>query len=144
MASGPSWPARLLDALTMQEARVILIAGVPRAGKTTLAEWVSLKTGFCVRHTDDMADREWSEASLVASTWLDAPGSSIIEGTAVPRALRKWLARSSGRPCDIVVWCGKPNVALSTGQLTMAKGCLTVWCEVLPELQRRGVRIEQF
>lgn len=125
------------------DARVILIAGVPRAGKTTLADWVSLKTGFSVRHTDDLANLEWSDASLMASTWLDANGSFIVEGVAVPRALRKWLARATGKPADIVLWLDAPHVALSPGQARMAAGCRTVWNEILPEIERRGVRVDR-
>jgi hypothetical protein len=34
-----------------------------------------------------------------------------------------------------------PYVALSPGQLTMAKGVATVWKEILPELEKRGVRV---
>ncbi len=116
----------------------LCIAGVPRAGKTTLAG-----QGPHVRHTDDVKGEDWSEASEAVSHWLDEPGPYTIEGVAVPRALRKWLARNpTGKPCDVVVWMGTPLMDLSPGQATMGKGALTVMSEILPELHKRGVHFE--
>lgn len=121
---------------------MILITGVPRAGKTTLAATMAADSDLPVRHTDDLLKLEWSEASLTASAWLDeAP--AIIEGVAVPRAVRKWLARSLGKPADVVFWMGKPRVPLNPGQARMAAGCLTVFRQIIPELLNRGVRIEE-
>ena len=66
----------------------------------------------------------------------------MVEGVAVPRAIRKWLARNpEGKPVDRVVWLGSPRLELSKGQTTMAKGCNTVWQQILPELRARGVEI---
>ncbi len=121
----------------------ILIAGVPRAGKTTLADWLSAGTGLHVRRTDDLIGLGWSESSLMASTWIDLPGDSIIEGVAVPRALRKWLARPSDTLIECVLWLDRPYAELTQGQSTMAKGCRTVWREIEPELVARGVRVER-
>jgi hypothetical protein len=39
------------------------------------------------------------------------------------------------------MWLNSAFVPLSPGQSTMAKGCLTVWNEVLPQLARRGVAL---
>jgi len=126
----------------------LLIAGVPRSGKTTLAalradEASRAGAPLEVRHTDDLIGRfDWSGASAEVATWFGRSGDWIVEGVAVGRALRKWFAARQDAPCDVVVWMPRPRFALSSGQLTMAKGCLTVWAEVEPELRRRGVAIE--
>jgi adenylate kinase family enzyme len=125
----------------------LLIAGVPRAGKTTLAKTIvrTLPCSLIVmgpRSTDDLIALGWSAASERVATWFDAPGPWCIEGVAIPRALRKWFAtHSAGRPCDEIRWLGTPRVPLTSGQAAMAKACETVWDEVRPELERRGVRI---
>lgn len=116
----------------------VAIAGVPRAGKTTLA---ARFPGLSL-HTDNLIDLGWSEASEAAAVWFDERDPFVIEGVAVPRALRKWLAaHPEGKPCDRLFWLERPLQELSPGQARMAKGCLTVWHEVRPELERRGVEI---
>lgn len=125
----------------------ILIAGWPKAGKTTLAQRMSeeAEAGFVVRHTDDLiSTHDWSAASLEVSTWMDAPGPWIIEGVSVPRALRKWLERSPGKPADIVYWSSLARVPLTPAQAAMGKGCTTVWDAVRDELVQRGVTIRTF
>lgn len=119
----------------------IVIAGVPRAGKTTLAA-----TMANVRHTDDLIGKlDWSAASLEVSRWLDEPPPWVIEGVAVGRALRKWLSFNPvGKPCDVAWWFGAPRVPLEPGQATMAKGCVSVWAEIEPALRARGVEIRRY
>ena len=116
----------------------IAIAGGPRTGKTTLA-----KTFPEALHTDDLMGMGWSQASeYVASHWLTRQGPLVVEGVAVPRALRKWLvANQRGKPVDVVVWMAKPFVALTAGQVSMAKGCETVMAGLRGELAMRGVRL---
>lgn len=115
----------------------IAIAGGPRCGKTTLAA----KLGEA-RHTDDVMSLGWSDASAAVAGWFDAAGPWIIEGVAVPRALRKWLAsHPDGKPADIVYWLGEPFVLPTKGQTTMGRGCSRVWGEIVAELKRRGVEI---
>ena len=71
----------------------VVIAGGPRTGKTTHANKLGAESGARVRHTDDLIGRlEWSAASQEVSQWFDEPGPWIVEGVAVPRAVRKWLA----------------------------------------------------
>lgn len=120
----------------------VAIAGVPKAGKTTLAEQLD---GLKLATDALIHDHDWSGASQAASEWLDLRCADLVlEGVAVPRALRKWLARNSeGKPVDRVVWLGSPREELTPGQATMAKGCATVWREILPELKARGVEIEE-
>lgn len=116
----------------------VAIAGVPRAGKTTLAE--EMGGG---RSTDDLIGLGWSEASLEASGWFDLPGPWVVEGMAVPRALRKWLAAyPTGTPCDRLIWLGRPHAEQSPGQAAMGKGAATVMHEIVGELRARGVAVE--
>lgn len=115
----------------------LLIAGVPGSGKTTLA-------GEGAIHTDDYIELGWSEASLAVSCLFDAIGPWVIEGVTVPRALRKWLVQhEDGKPCDKVIFLNEPWEELSKGQASMAKGCRTVWLQVVGELRERGVEIEE-
>lgn len=118
------------------------IAGVPRAGKTTLADTQAADYNGVVLHTDDTIPLGWSEASAEVATWFDRPGPWIIEGVAVPRALRKWLAANpEGKPCDHVLFLGTAREDLTGGQRTMAKGVITVFREIEAELAARGVSV---
>jgi hypothetical protein len=125
----------------------ILIAGGPRTGKTRLSNDIkSLHSDFSVYHTDDLIDKlDWSAASLEVSLWLDIKQPPwVIEGVSVPRALRKWFAKRqelSSKPCDVIFWLDKPYVELTPGQITMAKGCVKVWREIIGDLHKRGVKI---
>lgn len=116
----------------------ILIAGGPRTGKTTLANSLGI-----ARHTDDLIGTfDWSAASAEVATWIGADGPWIIEGVAVSRALRKWLvSHPEGKPCDRIHHLTMAHETLTPGQLTMTKGCATVWREVRESLAARGVEI---
>ena len=123
----------------------VAIAGVPRSGKTTLARTIAKEWKVAIWQTDSLIGLGWSEASEAASLWFDDPGVRIIEGVAIPRALRKWLKRNpEGKPVDKIIYLSKPHVALSKGQRRMAKGCMTVWLEIVPELRRRGIEIQEY
>lgn len=126
----------------------VAIAGMPRAGKTTLAEKLCDESEFPVRlrSTDILKNSglEWSEESLEASKWFDVPGDLIVEGMVVPRALRKWLANNStGRPVDKVIWLSTSYIPISTGSTSMGKGALTVLVKIIPELVERGVELDR-
>jgi energy-coupling factor transporter ATP-binding protein EcfA2 len=125
-----------LKVLLSQGARICIIGG-PRTGKTTLAG-----TMENVLHTDDLIDKfDWSGVSeFVATDWLARPGPWVIEGVAVVRALRKWLAANAdGAPCEKIIVLTEPRVELSKHQAAMAKGHEKVWREVRPLLLARGV-----
>lgn len=115
----------------------LAITGVPRSGKTTLA-------GPDAWHTDDLIELGWSEASEKASHWFDEPDCHVIEGVAIPRALRKWLQRNpDGKPCSKLVVLETPyGPGLTEGQRRMGVGVRTVLDEISGELRRRGVAIE--
>lgn len=114
------------------------IAGIPKSGKTTLANNLSDNAV----HTDDFIHLGWSPASKAISLLFDKPDPLIIEGVTIPRALRKWLQQHpTGKPVDQVIFLNIPHIPLSPGQHNMAQGCRTVWLEILPELLKRGVII---
>jgi len=123
----------------------ILIAGGPRVGKTYRAQQLAAELGIPARSTDDLIGRlDWSAASLEVSTWMEEAGPLLIEGVAVGRAIRKFMARNEGAPADVVYLGTTPREPLTSRQVGMAKGCETVWNEIAGELVRRGVRIEEF
>ena len=115
----------------------VLVTGIPRSGKTVFA-------GDGALHADDLVQdgADWSDQSeTIASDWMQRSGPWTIEGVAVVRALRKWMQRNEGKPADVVYWLDDPRVPLSLGQKAMARGCRTIWSEVRPELERRGVEV---
>jgi len=124
----------------------VLIAGGPRVGKTYLAEKIAAALGVTPKHTDDLiATHDWSEASAEAARWIAEPGPWVVEGVAVPRAIRKWMAAHPvGKPADVVHWGIHPREPLIPGQLAMLRGCETVFAQVREELLRRGVQILPF
>lgn len=121
----------------------IAIAGGPMTGKTTLA--LRIARGRKIIHTDHYIHLGWSEASeAVADRLVFICGPLIVEGVAVPRALRKWLRSwSSGKPVDSLHILRRTYGSLSPGQERMAKGVNTVLSEILPELMRRGVEVRR-
>lgn len=135
----------------------IAITGGPKTGKTTLAKdifevWAEdgrlverALDDFEIRHTDDLIGKlDWSDASAEIATWFDDPGPWIIEGVAVSRALRKWMANHPGErpPVDRVIYLSEPHESLSTGQASMAKGVRKVHDEIEPWLNEHGIRTE--
>lgn len=152
----------------------ICITGGPRTGKTTFAaklfeeqrctckappsfidgrtygmhatdcdDW--LPEDIRLRHTDDVMQMGWSEASQhIADHWLTQPGPWIIEGVAVSRALRKWRDQHPGErpPVDRVIYLTETFEEPTAGQRTMAKGVETVHREIEGWLAQHGVRTE--
>lgn len=131
--------------LVLAKPRRLVLAGGPRAGKTHLAAQLSEATATRRRGSDELLSLGWSESSEAASYWFDEPGSWIVEGVTMARALRKWLARNpEGMPADVIVHLGSPVTERNRGQHVMALGCETVWNEIRPELQARGVCLIDF
>src|SRR6476620_12464266 len=85
----------------------IVVCGGPRCGKSTFAEKVLqelMPAGAMLYHLDSLiADHGWSEQSEVAMKYLFEPTPYVVEGCAAVRALRKFLDRCPGKPCDVVV-----------------------------------------
>lgn len=125
----------------MTDTARVRIFGGPRTGKTTMALRMGRESRTPVRHTDSLiASHGWSEASAAVADWLNEPGPWIVEGVAVGRALRKWLAaHPTGKPCDVLIWLNEPMVALTRGQDMMAQGCRTIMREIYLDLVARDV-----
>jgi len=119
----------------------LLITGGPRTGKTIMALDLGQRHGVPVYHTDDAIPLGWSQASAEVSRWLERPGPWIVEGVAVPRALRKYLSAHPGVPCDRILVRRTPFVELHQGQIRMMQGVQTVLQEIAPELIARGMEI---
>ena len=116
------------------------ITGWPNSGKTTYA----VKLSEWARSTDALKHLPWSEVSLEASKWFDQPGEIVIEGVAVPRALRKWQKNNPGKdaPIDkLIVMTGQYR-EITPGHEKMGKGIDTVLAEIEPWLRSSGVVIE--
>lgn len=121
----------------------ILIAGAPRTGKSTFAAQLSMQHGLPVLHTDDLiGSTDWSGASLEVMKWIEDNDHCIIEGVVVARALRKWLVNNEGSPADILYNLTEAKVEQTPGQITMAKGCGTVFAEIVQELLVRGCEVD--
>lgn len=123
----------------------LAILGAPRTGKTALAGTLATERNCAPRSTDELIGLGWSEASEAAAAWFDDPANQIIEGVAVARALRKWLAaHPEGKPVDrLIILTNAPFEAHTPGQATMGKGINTVLAEIEPQLRARGVAIER-
>jgi hypothetical protein len=124
----------------------LCITGGPRTGKTWRADALLASELGRVLHTDHLIDAteddNWSRSSTAAAQWLDLPDPYVIEGVAVARALRKWLAaHPDGRPCDMLIVLTVPVVPVTPRQAAMAKGVATVLREISGELLARGVHI---
>lgn len=118
----------------------VAIAGGPGSGKSSMAR--KLGNGSA-RSTDDVMDLGWSQASEEAARWFSEPGELLVEGVAVPRALRKWLqVNPTGRPVDRLIYLDLAHIERTPDQDAMAKGVLTVMLEIVEELEERGVHIE--
>ncbi len=116
-------------------ARIVIIGG-PKTGKSTLA--AQMGGG---RSSDEVMNLGWSESSEEVSRWLDQPGPWIVEGVAVPRALRKWRERNPDKPApvDHVIHLTHPHEQLIQGQISMAKGIDTVLAQIMPWLEETAV-----
>ena len=118
----------------------LLITGYPGTGKTTMAK--KADAGCLVCHTDSTIPLGWSESSAEVATWFAQPGPWIIEGVAIPRALRKWLAdNETGAPRDRIMFLTHAYEPLTGRRIAMAKAIDTGLTEISDELRKRGVEI---
>ncbi len=121
----------------------IAITGAPQCGKTTLAKTI---TDRPVLHSDDFKHLAWSDASQVMADKANAiEGPLIVEGVAVPRALRK------GMKIDAVILLTQPKLAPEKRdpvrwkhQVAMGKGVMKVLREWRANNPRIPVYAEPF
>lgn len=133
----------------------LLIVGGPGCGKSTRALQEARKRGCLVLCTDtkEQAAREGREPQLdgvlyappgmtwsgtsewIADSWLCRQGPFVMEGVALPRALRKWRERhpDEAPPCDEVIWLREPRMELTDGQARMLVGVETVMNELIDD-----------
>jgi hypothetical protein len=115
-------------------------------GKTTLAQRLSKELGLELLSTDPASLGEggmcpvddWSAASqYIADNWIGNP-NTLIEGVAVPRALRKWRAGHPGQafPAERFVVLETPFQDLKPGQRAMATALRQVLDELLQWIPR--------
>ncbi len=121
----------------------ILITGYPKAGKSTLAAKLAKEHNLTHLCTDPQGlcdpgvqgtpiSLKWSEQSeYVAKNWIGKE-NTIVEGTALPRALRKWKDLNPGKPlpCDKLILLNSSYGSLLPGQASMGKGLVTVLDEL--------------
>ena len=115
----------------------IVIWGPPKSGKSTVhGPYFSDLYAIPLYHTDDTILFGWQGASDVVARWLHEKDQFVIEGVAVPRAIRKYIEKYGEAPdLDLIVVAGHgPNV-LSDHQERLAKGITTVAREIEPYLE---------
>lgn len=121
-----------------------LITGGPKTGKTHAADQMAPTQS--VRHADELHPRlNWSEQSAHIAGLIAGKAQGVIEGTVVPRALRKAMQRDPGLRLDHVTvrYHSTPVAPRNAGQVSMGKAVQTVWNQIKPELKRRGAQIEE-
>lgn len=122
----------------------ILIAGLPKTGKTTLALRLGNSLSIPVRHADELnKTHAWSAQSLEVAAWMGVRSPWIIEGVTVVRAIRKWMNSSRDKPADVIYWGSEPYLPLDDNQRRLGAGCATIWSGLLTELGKRNVEIRQ-
>jgi hypothetical protein len=133
----------IVDRLGAPGARRIVIAGGPRAGKSTLAAELAGVLGIAtILHTDTLIHEcDWSAAADRVAGWFDTPGDLVVEGVQIGRAIRKLLRAGLAIPIDAALWCSRPRVPLAPRQRGLAAGCAKVWREVVPGIARAGVAL---
>lgn len=116
-----------------------LIIGGPGTGKTTLAASMGE-----YRSSDEVMHLGWSESSAEVANWFNEPGPWVIEGVAVPRALRKWMQANPGMPppVDRVIYLQTVHRRLSPQAKAMGKGVNTVLNQIMPWLSLTRVEIK--
>lgn len=106
----------------------LLITGGVGSGKTTLAHKMRKEKPNdwgILFGTDDLIGKcGWSEAShYIADRWLTDSGPWIIEGVAIPRALRKYLEAHPDKPppCDRIIVLTDQHKDLNPRQEAMSR-----------------------
>lgn len=112
--------------LLIKQYDKVAITGPPKAGKTTLANDVEL-VDYLKLYGDDYIYLGWSECSQmiadIAGMKKYDKAKYIVEGTAIPRALRK------GMKVDAVIYLRYSLEDLTPKQASMGRGVITVLFE---------------
>jgi len=132
----------------------ILIIGWPKTGKTTLAKKMAAELNLEHRCTDPQKlcdpgvtgipdSLDWSGGSAYVVEKLFGRPNSIIEGVAIPRALRKWKESNPNKPLpfDRIIHLKTVHTDLVKGQVAMGKGIDTVLRGILPWMPKIEVQL---
>lgn len=128
----------------------IAICGAPRCGKSTFASKLARELGIdlfstgkkALVATDNFIGVGWDNVPKCVMERLVELDDWVLEGTQATRVLRHWYRTAPETlRLDRVYFFDRPWVVRNGGQNAMAKGVATIWREVRPELQRRGVPI---
>jgi hypothetical protein len=128
--------------------RTIIIGG-PSRGKSTLADEIRARSGAPVYCGDPASTVRYrypyvtylpeglpfhgdgGGAAWIASNWLTMRGPWVIEGHALARALKRYLAVDGPCPADRIVVLDCPAHRVETpGQARMHLGVMTTWSKI--------------
>jgi hypothetical protein len=123
------------------------VTGPPRSGKTTYAT----SNWFAVIHTDDYLRLPVSEQATMLAGILEAQRARgegtilCIEGTLVPRMLRKWLDFHAGeptlKPLERLIVLKSGHFPTTERQDALWKGVASIIEQITPQLRQRGVEV---
>jgi hypothetical protein len=120
----------------------IIIAGGPRTSKTTYANKLSKELNIPVVSTDNFIACGWSEAPHEIIKAIENMPSYILEGVNAGRTIRKMVEKNIKLDFDKVYYLEEPVVEYDKkGQAALAKGCSTVWMDVIPSLDDAGIEV---
>ncbi len=113
----------------------IVIAGGPRTGKSTFATRLNKELNIPIVSTDNYIACGWSEAPHEIINDIKDLDNYILEGVNCGRVIRKLNEKGLDICFDKVYYLGEPVVKYEKkGQESLAKGCKTVWLDVIPIL----------
>lgn len=129
----------------MEGHQRLVVTGPARCGKSVYSARAGERYERKVVHEDSIFKARRVprdvQAAVVAKD-INAAGSWIVEGCSAVLGIRKWLADNPGKPFPAtVMWLDQPLMHQSIAHVNQAKGIVTVWRQVLPELEKRGAVI---
>lgn len=120
----------------------VILAGVPRSGKTSHAARAGERFGRKVFWESQTFEGTRDEQAVEIARQIDSSGDWILEGCSAVLGLRQWLADNPHKQLDAVVYFfGKPVQKHSKGHERQSKAIHTVWAQIKSELQYRGATV---
>lgn len=120
----------------------LCIAGGPKTGASALGAETAVREKILLRSTEQLEHGDFRARGEDASWWFDEPGPWVVAGVSAAHALRAWLQRNpAGMPCDRVIFLTDVG-ELTPGEARVRGAVHTVFKEIVPELERRGIKVE--